>query len=245
MHSCICLTFALLCINVSSKPIQEDAKLHLFDFSPQCFLKYTSRLPEKLDAKSHHRWGKVTLIAFFLDYLHCMFLSVYSNCVPVRMQSHLVTFVWLFSTVCIQMSPQMDCHRGFILQSHNACIGSIFLHCGGIITLIAFVWFFCTVYYKMLTQRSWIRAGKVALVAFVWLSSRVRFQMCPQMACPRTTDFQNFYVCGKNQTYVGIPNDYLNYHVCCFLPHMHGFAKYLRYVKVFPNTGWYFLYLFG
>ena len=47
------------------------------------------------------------------------------------------------------------------------------------------------------------------------------------MACPRTTDFQNFYVCGKNQTYVGIANDYLNYHVCCFLPHMHGFAKYL------------------
>ena len=88
MHSCICLTFALLCINVSSKSIQEDAKLHFFYFSPQCFLKYTSRLPEKLDAKSHHRWGKVTLIAF----------------------------VWFFSTIVqvyFQMPPQIACLWGF------------------------------------------------------------------------------------------------------------------------------------
>ena len=84
MHNCICLTFALLCINVSSKPIQEDAKLHFLDFSPQCFLKYTSRLPEKLDAKSHHRWGKVTLIAFF----------------------------WNISTVCFYLSTQIACLWG-------------------------------------------------------------------------------------------------------------------------------------
>ena len=150
---------------------------------------------------------------------------------------HLFDFSPLYVFKCLLKWTATEDSYCIVTMLALQCIGSIFLHCGGIITLIAFVWFFCTVYYKMLTQRSWIRAGKVALVAFVWLSSRVRFQMCPQMACPRTTDFQNFYVCGKNQTYVGIANDYLNYHVCCFLPHMHGFAKYLRYVKVFPNTG--------
>ena len=72
------------------------------------------------------RWGKVTLI---LAFLHCVFLSVYSNCVSVRMQSHLVTFVWLFSTVCFQMSPEMACHRGCILHRHIGCICLIFLHC--------------------------------------------------------------------------------------------------------------------
>ena len=161
----------------------------------------------------------------FLHYCTSVFSNASSNFMPVGIQSNLVTFIWLGDIV------------GRFLQ--------IFYICICIITLVAFVWCFCTVYYKMSTQRSWIRAGKVALVAFVWLSSRVRFQMCPQMACPRTTDFQNFYVCGKNQTYVGIAKDYLNYHVCCFLPHMHGFPKYLRYVKVFPNTGWFLLYLFG
>ena len=40
-----------------------------------------------------------------------------------------------------------------------------------------------TVHFQMLTQRAWIRAGKVTLVAFFWLFSTVRFQMSPQMGC--------------------------------------------------------------
>ena len=122
MHSCICFTFALLCINVSSKSIQEDTKLHLFDFSP----RYVWLFSAMCFQMACLRWGKVTLI---LAFLHCVFLSVYSNCVSVRMQSHLVTFVWLFSTVCFQMSPEMACHRGCILHRHIGCICLIFLHC--------------------------------------------------------------------------------------------------------------------
>ena len=67
-------------------------------------------------------------------------------------------------------------------------------------------------------------------------------------------DFQNFHVCGKNKTCVGIANDYLNYHVCGFYHTCVDFTKYLRHVKVFgknhtcvgkykhvcvfQNTGW-------
>ena len=58
----------------------------------------------------------------------------------------------------------------------------------------------------------------------------------------------------KNQTCVGITNDYLNYHVCGFYHTCVDFTKYIRHVKVFgknhtcvgkykhvcvfPNTGW-------
>ena len=74
-----------------------------------------------------------------------------------------------------------------------------------------------------------------------------------------TTDFQNFHMCGKNQTCVGIDNDHLNYHVCGFYHTCVDFTKYLRHVKVFgknhtcvgrykhvcvfQNTGWFILYL--
>ena len=77
----------------------------------------------------------------------------------------LVAFVCLFSTVFLQLSPQMACAR----------------RCK--IILNVFVWPFSTVHFQMLTQRAWIRASKVTLVAFVWLFSTVRFQMSSQTAC--------------------------------------------------------------
>ena len=43
----------------------------------------------------------------------------------------LVAFVWLFSTMCFQMSPQIACLRG----------------CK--VTFVAFVWLFSTVYFQM------------------------------------------------------------------------------------------------
>ena len=67
----------------------------------------------------------------------------------------LVSFVWFFSTVSFQMSPQ-----GF---SMTRCI----------ITLVAFVSLFSTVYFHMRPQIACLRRGKVTLITFVWLFSTV------------------------------------------------------------------------
>ena len=56
---------------------------------------------------------------------------------------------------------------------------------GCIITLVAFVWLFSTVYFEMSPQSTWIRVCIFALHAFVWFFSTVCFQMCPQAVCPR------------------------------------------------------------
>ena len=85
-----------------------------------------------------------------------VFQNVSSNRFPT-----LVAFVCLFSTVCLQMSPQIACPR----------------RCE--ITVNAL---FSTVHVQMLTQRAWIRAGKVTLVAFVRLFSTVCFQTNLQRA---------------------------------------------------------------
>ena len=63
----------------------------------------------------------------------------------------LVTFVWLFFTVCYQMCLQMACMRR------------------GIVTLVAFVWPFSTVRFQMTPQIACPRGCKVALAAFVCL----------------------------------------------------------------------------
>ena len=63
------------------------------------------------------------------------------------------------------MSPQIACPRGCIL------------------TLVAFVWLFYTVYFQMCPQSAWIIACIFALVAFVWLFSVVHFKMLLQIAC--------------------------------------------------------------
>ena len=65
----------------------------------------------------------------------------------------LIAFVWLFPTVCIQMSPQIPCLRG----------------CK--ITLVAFVWHFSTVCFQMSPHIACREGCKVTLVAFVWLLS--------------------------------------------------------------------------
>ena len=76
-------------------------------------------------------------------------------------------FVWLFSTVGFQMLPQMACLR--------RCI----------VTLVAFVWLFSTMRFQMFLQSTCIRGSKVALLTFVCLFSTVHFWMSPQIACMR------------------------------------------------------------
>ena len=120
---------------------------------------------------------------------------VFSNCLPLRMQSHIgcihLTFLQcVFSDASLTRLPEK-------IQSHIGCTCLVFLHSGfsnvlsnclgqrmhnhtGCIGL-----FFSTVSFKMLTQRAWIRAGKVTLAAFVWLFSTMCFQMRPQIACLR------------------------------------------------------------
>ena len=126
----------------------------------------------------------------------------------------LITFVWLFSTVCFQMCSQIACPRR------------------GKVTLVAFFYFsplcifkwparedakshwlhlfFSTVRVQMRPQNVYTRSCIITLIAFVWLISTVcsqmsphmwgckvtmvatiwllssvRFQMCPQIACQR------------------------------------------------------------
>ena len=74
----------------------------------------------------------------------------------------LVAFVWLFSTVRFQMSPQIACLRR------------------GIVTLLAFLWLFSTVRFQMGPQIASLRRCIITQVAFVWLLSTVYLQMFPQ-----------------------------------------------------------------
>ena len=62
----------------------------------------------------------------------------------------LIAFVWLYSTVCFDMSPQI------------ACVG------GCIVTKVAFVWLFPTVRFQMPPHIACPRECRVTLVAFVW-----------------------------------------------------------------------------
>ena len=55
----------------------------------------------------------------------------------------------------------------------------------GIITLVAFVWFFTTVNFQMCPQKICPWGRIFTSIAFVWLFSGVRFQTLPQIACLR------------------------------------------------------------
>ena len=80
-------------------------------------------------------------------------------------QVTLVSFVWFFSTVRFQMSPQSACFRG--------CI----------VTLFAFVRLFSTVRFQMSPQIACQRGCKIALAAFVWFNDIVSHFI------------QGFYIC--------------------------------------------------
>ena len=97
----------------------------------------------------------------------------------------LITFVWLFSTVCFQMCSQIACPRR------------------GKVTLVAFFYFsplcifkwparedakshwlhlfFSTVRVQMRPQNVYTRSCIITLIAFVWLISTVCSQMSPHM----------------------------------------------------------------
>ena len=77
----------------------------------------------------------------------------------------LVALVWLFSTVRLQMRPQIFWKR--------RCI----------VALVTFVWLFSTMHFQMSPQSACKPGRIIALVAFVWFFSTVRSQMCPQIAC--------------------------------------------------------------
>ena len=55
----------------------------------------------------------------------------------------------------------------------------------GKVTLVAFVRLFPTVCFQTNLRRACLRGCKVTFVAFVWLSPTVCLQMYPQSACPR------------------------------------------------------------
>ena len=82
-------------------------------------------------------------------------------------KSTFFAFVWHFSTVCFQMSPQMICLR--------RCI----------VTLVAFVWLLSCACFQICLWSARIGAGIFTLGAFVWLFSTVCFLMCSQIDSPR------------------------------------------------------------
>ena len=74
----------------------------------------------------------------------------------------LIAFVWLFSTMCIQMGLQITRMKG--------CKAAF----------LAFVWFFSHVFFQMSLQIAWPRRHIVALIAFIGFVATVRFQMFSQ-----------------------------------------------------------------
>ena len=113
------------------------------------------------------RRGKLTLVAFVWLFSTMHFQMSPQVACTRRGIITLVAFVWLFSTVHFQMSPQIACLRGWKL------------------TLVAFVWLFSTVQFQMSPQIACLKGWKLTLVAFLWLFSTVHFQMSPQIACLR------------------------------------------------------------
>ena len=79
----------------------------------------------------------------------------------------IVIIIWLYCTVCFQVSPQIACQGG--------CV----------IALVAFVWLLFAVSFHMCPQMAWLRGCIITLVTSTWLFSTVCFQVCPQITCPR------------------------------------------------------------
>ena len=124
---CICFTFRHYDFsNVSSNRLPD--KMHscigciYFTFLQCAFSNVSSNC---LSQKKHSRIGCICL-----TFLHCVFSNGSSNRLPEKMHSRigcihmtyisvrfqiwrskvaLVAFVWLFSTVCFQMSPKIAC----------------------------------------------------------------------------------------------------------------------------------------
>ena len=139
----------------------------------KCFL----RSPDLLDFL-HHALSTVSLNCLsermqshigciYLSFLHCGFSNEPSGRLPNRCIVTLVAFVWLLSTMHLQMCLQ--------IAGLNGCK----------VTLVAFVWFFSAVCFQMCPQIACQRGCVITLVAFVWLFSTMCLQMCPQIACPR------------------------------------------------------------
>ena len=103
---------------------------------------------------------------FFMNFNFIPFLNSHLQ-ILYNIRCCCVTLVWLFSTMCYQMSPQTVCTR--------RCI----------VTLVTFVWFFSAVRFQMCPQIACPRECKVTLVAFVWFFSTACFQRSLQNYCPR------------------------------------------------------------
>ena len=58
---------------------------------------------------------KITLVAFFLSFLHCVFSCVFPIFSLINCTITHVAFFCLFYTVCYQMFLQIACHRDFIV----------------------------------------------------------------------------------------------------------------------------------
>ena len=133
-----------------------------------------------------------------LVFLHCAFSNVSSNRLPEKMHSRigcihmtyisvrfqiwrskvaLVAFVWLFSTVCFQMSPQI------------ACLGR------SKVTLVAFL---SIVHFQKYTWNVCFSGEIVALMAFVWFLSAITVgRICKLNITLRLNFFGHMGRCGR------------------------------------------------
>ena len=92
--------------------------LHLLGFSLYCVFSnvYSNHLPEKM----HSNISYICLT-------HCVLSNVSWNFFHGKRNSNTGCICLTFSTVCFQMTPQIDVMRK--KQSHTGCICLTFLHC--------------------------------------------------------------------------------------------------------------------
>ena len=84
------------------------------------------------------------------------------------------------------MSPQITCSIWCIvtLVAFVWLFSTVYFQMSpGKVTLVAFVWLFSSMCFQMLHQIANLRVHIVTLVTFVWLFSTVCFQMSPQITC--------------------------------------------------------------
>ena len=164
---CICFTFRHYDFsNVSSNRLPD--KMHscigCIYFSPVCVFKCVLKFPA---LKKHSRIGCI----------HMTYISVRFQI--WRSKVALVAFVWLFSTVCFQMSPKI------------ACLGR------SKVTLVAFL---SIVHFQKYTWNVCFSGDIVALMAFVWfLSANTVGRICKLNITLRLNFFGHMGVgrCGR------------------------------------------------